>query len=111
VNQWFYDPQLINGVLNIWQAPAMALGITLPFTFMRQINDWSSPGQVGDFPQEWVNAITFNLAVEMAPEYDVDPRKMPYLLEQANAKKQLVMDWDREPESLFFGVAMEQQFR
>lgn len=107
-NQWFYDAQLNTGVLSIWQAPQSGGQWVLPFTFIRQILDWGDLNATGDFPQEWINALTYNLALEIAPEYDVDPKRLQFLAAQAVAKKATASGWDRADESVFFGVAYEQ---
>lgn len=66
--QWFYDRQRSSGTLYVWPAPDATAG-TLKFTYRRSIMDMDASDDDIDLPQEWYNAIVWNLAEEMIPEY------------------------------------------
>ncbi len=110
--QFFYDPLggAINyGIFYIWPAPVDATNL-VNFTWYRQIQDFNSAGDTPDFPQEWINALVWNLAAEMAPEFDLTPTRFTLLKAQAQQKLDMVTGWDREPESVYFGVSYDQPY-
>lgn len=110
ITQYFYDPQLTTGYVWIWPAPPDSLS-AMKFTWMRPINDFASSNETPDFPQEWINAITWGLAEEIAPEYDIPAQRLGVIAAKAATALDLVSGWDREPESLFLGVSFDQTSR
>jgi hypothetical protein len=102
---FFYDPQLTVGYFFIWPSPSDVTAL-LRFTWYRRLQDFSGPANTPDLPQEWSNAITWNLAKEIAPEYDVPLQKYTsVILQRAAETLDMVSGWDREPEPTYFGVA------
>lgn len=104
--QWFYDPlggATIVGILYVWPAPVTATD-AVKMTWYRQIQDFNSPGNTPDLPNEWINTIVWNLAEELAPEYDVPPQRFEMIQMKAAKSLDRVSGWDREPESVRFGV-------
>lgn len=102
VTQAFYDPQLTTGYLNLWHAPAVFEGY-VNFTWHRPIEDFDAAGDNPDLPTEWLQTLIFNLAVVMAPEFDVPAAKMADLKAMAAEYLDDMMDWDRENEPVSFG--------
>jgi hypothetical protein len=100
---FFYDPQLVLGVMSIWPAPSDDHS-AIKFTAQRPLQDFLTQRDTADLPQEWISALRFNLAVEMSPEYDVDPNRFQMIKLLADEKKAMCMAWDREPESVYFGL-------
>ena len=114
VNSAFYDPQTGNGaynsnspigLMNCWPSPSDNT-YALRFVAQRPIQYFSSLANVPDFPAEWTAAIKWNLAVEIAPEYDVPAERLAVLERQAAKWYQLCAAWDKEPEPVLFGVSM-----
>jgi len=105
--QCFYDPQLTYGNFYIWPVPTDYTS-AINFTWYRPIEDFNVAGDNADLPVEWISALVFNLAVEMAHEYDVPPQRMAMVSAAAQAKLDTLMVWDREPESVMFGVDFSQ---
>lgn len=68
--QWFYDRQRDGGTLYVWPAPDATAG-TLKFTYRRVIMDLDAGPNNFDLPQEWYEAITYNLAVRLIPSAGV----------------------------------------
>jgi hypothetical protein len=101
--QYFYDPQLVQGQFYLWPAPVDATNF-VKFTWYRQIQDFNTPSNTPDLPQEWLNALTWSLAEQMAPEYDVPPPRFAMIQTMAAKSMDLVMGFDREPESVYMGV-------
>lgn len=65
---WYYDRQRAGGTLYIWPVPSSASG-SLRFTQRLVIDDMDAADDDLDLPQEWYNAVVYNLAVEMMPEW------------------------------------------
>ena len=59
--QWFYDRQRDSGTLYVWPVPDTATG-TLNFTYLRTIMDMDESADNMDLPQEWYDAVIYNLA-------------------------------------------------
>lgn len=110
VNSVFYDPQLNDGTLWIWP-PVAVNGTIINFTYMRAIDVCAASGNTPDFPEEWINALTWNLAVEMAAEYGAPADRMQLVLKRAAETKDTAAGFDREPESIYAGVNMNQSTR
>jgi hypothetical protein len=110
ITQWFYDPQLVTGQLWLWPSPSDSTS-AFKFTWMRTLQDFVNSTDTADFPQEWMNCIVWNLAQDLAPEYDVDPNRMKIIALRAQAAMERVMGWDKEPESIYFGVNFDQTTR
>ncbi len=104
INQAFYDPQLSLGYIYLWSPPSAVTDL-VPFTWHRPIQDFDAAGDNPDLPQEWIDALVYNLALMMAPEYDTPRDKIdgPFGI-GAMAVKYLddVAGFDREAESVLF---------
>jgi len=108
--QFFYTPQLVSGEFYAWPNPANAnFGARL--TWYRPIMDVNTPANTVDFPQEWVNACGWNLAKEMGPEYDCPAQRWAIINAEADEKLDLVQNFDRESEPIYFGIDHDQTQR
>lgn len=108
--EYFYDPQLVSGVNWVWPAPPDSLS-AVKFTFHRPIGNFSTAADTPDFPQEWINCLTWNLADQLAPEYGVGERRQAKIEKMAARSMDIVTGWDREPESSYLGVSFDQASR
>lgn len=107
--QYFYDPRggaNVAGQIYVWPAPVDARA-AIKFSWYRQIQDFNNPGDTADFPQEWLNALTWNTALELTTEYPVPDQIYQRIRERAAVSLDRVTGWDKEPESIFFGVSDE----
>lgn len=110
ITQFFYDPRggaNNQGVLWTWPAPQDVTS-ALKFTWWRQIQDFTAPGNTPDLPDEWLDALTWNLAYKMAPEFGCPAARYQMIQQQAAESLDLVSGWDREPESYLFGYSADQ---
>jgi hypothetical protein len=98
-NQIYYDGQLTNGVLYVWPEPGDVKDRII-MTIKRPICDMDSATDNFDLPIEWAKAIKFNLAMELAPEYDVPISSDVVAL--ALSSKKAVSGFDRETTSIYF---------
>lgn len=93
--QVFYRPTLTNGELYVWpRFDNVSKRINL--TVLRAIEDFDSINDNPDFPQEWLQALVWNLAKEIAPEYGVDDRTYMILEKRAAETFFAVDGFDRE---------------
>lgn len=102
--QYYYDPQLTLGVFYIWPIITATTSDTIRMTVKTEVEDFDTAANTADFPTEWLRALKFNLAVELAPEYGKEVG--PTLATLAGTSKMSVLDWDREKNvSVYFGVS------
>jgi hypothetical protein len=107
VTQCFYDPARDQGEMWVWNVSNSA-NWGLRFTAYRPIQDWTTPATTGDLPQEWNNALNWNLARELGPRYSIPAERWDRIQLMAKDKLELVQGWDREPESVYFGRSSPQ---
>lgn len=103
VTQFFYEPTLIFGTMHIWPAPADNRSAVM-FTAQRPLQDFLTQRDTADLPQEWISTLRFNLALEISPEYDIEPQRFQILQAMAAEKLAACQAWDREPQSVYFGL-------
>ncbi len=101
--QSYYDPQTNVGELYIWPAPT-SVDDHLRFTYSRPLQDIDSLTNTMDFPTEWLKAIKYNLAVDIAPEYGLRP--FPEVIAQATNSLEALRAWDRELQPIQFEPEM-----
>lgn len=100
--QCFYTPARDQGEFYVWNAPPDATN-GVRFTYYRPIYDFLSIDNTADLPQEWNSALNWNLAEELKLDYSVSQARSAVIAEKAKMKLELVMGWDREPESIYMG--------
>lgn len=108
VTQFFYDPQLGAGVMHVWPAPSDNRN-ALKFTAQRPLTTFANLTSAPDFPDEWLAAMRWNLAVELWPEYNGavgNPAQYALLKDEARSKLMVAQGWDREPQSVLFGAGV-----
>jgi len=88
--QWFYDRQRDTGTLYIWPTADASLG-TLKFSYRRVIMDVDAGANHLDLPQEWLEAVVYNLADRIADDYGMD---MPKISAKALAFYQVVQKFN-----------------
>ena len=103
VNQFYYDPQLSMGKLYVWPTPDASLD-TLILDVDRPIQDILSDTDTMDFPQEWIEVISYGLASKLAPEYGLSVSEQQLINNELNILRDAVLSYDRGTESLFFQV-------
>lgn len=103
VNQAYYQPTLTNGTLYVW--PANDGGDDkLILICQPLVDDFDAANNNPQFPIEWANAIVWNLAVEIAPEYGLSVRERLKLEATARDKLETVLDYDVENASVILGM-------
>lgn len=100
-SQVYYDKQLTNGKLFVWPT-AVNMKEYIKFTARLAVDDFDAGTNNAQFPIEWLRALKFNLAAEIAIEYDVSPEKFTMLTIQARTTKKQAQRFDKEFTSIFF---------
>jgi hypothetical protein len=89
-----YDPLVSSGTLNIWPTPAGSESY-LEVTFERQLEDLTADGQTFDFPAEWLEVLTYQLAVRLCSVFGV-PGRLQDIQMIAMEMLQDKLSWDNE---------------
>lgn len=99
---FYYDPQTTTGTLYIWQPPsaAVASDYTLQVTWLRRMDDFDTSSDDADLPQEWLQALAYGLAEQLALKYGVAPDVRMEIAQRAAQLKAEMNAWDNEPASL-----------
>lgn len=104
VTQAYYDKQLTNGKLFVWPT-AVNMKEYIKFTARLAVDDFDAAANNAQFPVEWLRALKFNLAAEIAIEYDVSAEKLTMLIIKARETKKQAQRFDKEFTSIFFEAA------
>lgn len=84
-----------HGELFLWPAPSN-VNYLFKFTFTKPLADIDTNSDLSDFPVEWINALKFNLASEIAPEYRVPLQERDRIDAKAESMLERVLEFDRE---------------
>lgn len=109
--QFFYNPAggaVPYGLAYVWPSPVTNQD-AVRFTWYRQIQDFDTQNNIADLPQEWINALTWNLALELGPEYDCPADRYQIIEKRAAVSLDRVQGFDREIESVRFGPQLDGQ--
>lgn len=99
-----YQPKMNMGVVQLWPIPDSysATNVTIQLTYLRPLEYFSSSTDTADFPEEWVSAIIYNLAVRLAPEYGIPLQDRSLLIKEAETYLKTAEDNSFEDGSIFF---------
>lgn len=100
-NQIFYDAQLTNGVLYVYNVPSDSTH-TIHLIVQVPINDLTTVNDTFDITQEAYRAIKWVLADELALEYGASPTTLQVVAGKSLFYKQKLDDWSQEEVSTFF---------
>lgn len=100
-NQLYYDPQQTNGKLSVWPA-ANSVKDYLILTARMPVEDFDEATNDPDFLQEWLLALSWNLACYIAPKFSV---RLPGDFQiRAEALLQDMIGFDKDYGSIYFEV-------
>jgi hypothetical protein len=71
VEKLWYNPTMSSGTVNVWPVPAATNTLTL--VVQTPITALATVGTTVAFPPGWERALAYNLALEIAPEFTVEP--------------------------------------
>ena len=98
--QLYYDPSENKGNLYVYPTTNVINGV-LYIEYTSPIQDMDASSDNFDFPQEWLNALKWNLALAIAPEYEVAETKFKQLQFMAEASFEMVKPYDQEFASMY----------
>ncbi len=101
---FYFDPKVATGTLYLWPCPSAqaAAQYEIHFTYLKFLEIQDATNQTLDIPQQWAEAIAFNLARRLMTQYPInDPNLSANLLAQAGEYWTRMTAWDNEPASLF----------
>jgi hypothetical protein len=107
----YYQPILTSGsvdagTLKLWPYPDSATP-TIYLDYIRPFQDMTSSTDNLDFPPYWTNALIYNLAWLLAPEYGIPPTDRNLLAEEAKFWKDEALSFGSEEGSLFMQPDMK----
>jgi hypothetical protein len=99
-----YQPKMNLGTIKVWPTPDSysQTNVTIQLTYLRPLEYFSASTDTADFPEEWVSAIIYGLAVRLAPEYGVPLPDRQLLLKEAEMYQTTAEDNSFEDASIFF---------
>lgn len=91
---FYYDRQHTTGELYVWPTPD-SVNDRLKITYTRTLEDFDAASDNPDLPQEWIEAMKYQLAVRLAPAFGKD-QKLASLGPLASSMLETMLEWDNE---------------
>lgn len=106
VNSIWYDPRETHGELHVYLTPnaTVAANYTLYVVGQKPIGDILLSTDIPNFPTEWMQALVWGLADELAIEYGSHVNLRQEIMMKAEKYKNDLTDWDVENTSTYFQV-------
>lgn len=106
----YFDPQRAARTLYVWPVPdaAIAASTTIPYTYLRVIEDIDDLANDFDLPQEWLEPIQYSLAARLAVVYSLNltnPAKAAEIKGMAQSLYAQLSAYDDESASIFLQPA------
>jgi hypothetical protein len=96
----YYQPLATYGVLKLWPTPIDAT-TTITIVYQRPFEDMVAGTDDIDFPSYWTDAIVYNLAWRLAPEYGTSKEDRANIKSEAREFTEMAEDFDVEEGSLY----------
>lgn len=102
----YYQPTLgttsePKGTIYLWPVPVNSTD-TVTIHYQRPYQDMDAAGNNFDFPSYWIQALIYNLAWSLSPEYGVPPTDRKILAQEAQFWKDQALSYGSEEGSMFF---------
>ena len=99
-----YQPKVNLGVLSVWPTPdsSVPAGTRLQILYQAPFEYFSAGTDTPDFPEEWNNALIYNLAMLLADEANVPLQKKQWMEKQADKHLATALAGGAEEASMFF---------
>ena len=103
-NSVFLDPRVTTSTLYVYLTPDVATSTNyqMHLVVQRMMSDINLNSDIPDFPVEWMQALVWNLADQLAIEYPVPTGQRQEIALRATAYKEQMSSWDVESTSTFF---------
>lgn len=104
--QYSFTPKIQNGTLKVWPTPdaTTATNYSLVAIVQKEFDGFFSATDTPDFPPYWTDALTYALAVRLAPEFGVPLQDRNLLIKEAEAYRKMANDFGDDGGSIFFQV-------
>ena len=89
------------GTVKLWPVPDDST-TNITIHYQRPFNDMSASGNNFDFPSYWIQALIYNLAWALSPEYGIPPTDRKILAQEAQFWKEQALSYGSEEGSMFF---------
>ena len=101
--QFFYQPLVNYGKITVWPTPdaSAALYKQIKMVYQRPFEDFVSSTDTPDFPQEWHQAIIYQLASTLAPEYGIPIPDRQMLMQEAKMYTEEALGFGNDEASLY----------
>lgn len=98
-----FNPNLENGTLTIWPAPdaGAVSSKSLVVVYQKEFDGFVSGTNTPDFPSYWTDAIIYELAVNVAPEYGTPLQDRQMLKTEAKTYLEQAQGYGDEESSMF----------
>jgi hypothetical protein len=96
----YYQPLLTTGTIHLWPTPDNST-TSIVFHCISPYEDMDAAANDFDFPSEWIQALIYNLAWALAPEYGIPPLDRGILQKEAEYWHQYVLSMSTEEGSLY----------
>ncbi len=96
-----YQPFVNYGVISLWPTPTSTNTTTVTLVYQRPFQYFTASTETMDMPEEWYNAIIYNLAVRLAPEWGVPLPDRQMLMQEAKMYTEDALMVGQEDASLF----------
>jgi len=103
-NSWWYTPGTTTGSLTLFLTPdaLVAANYEVHLVAQQPIADITLSTDIPSFPNEWMQALVWGLADELAIEYSVPGNHRQEITAKAMKYRSELEDWDVETNSSFF---------
>lgn len=98
--QTYYDVQENIGHLYVYPTTQDVTQLMF-IEFQKPIEDFNSATDDFDFPQEWCEALVWNLALRLAGDYSIPDTKLKFVAAMAKAFFDRLDGWDQETGSVY----------
>ena len=99
--QFYYDPKSSTGRLSLWPVPTK-IEQWISFTYYDPIDIFSESDSDADFPDEWIMALKYNLAMNICSDIMGGAEPSARIVQMAERYYQDALDWDQGDASVFF---------
>ena len=96
-SHYYYNPDISNGRLYVWPRPQNS-EYHFEFTFERMLEDFDASTDNADFPVEWLECITYQLAYRIAGGFGKDKNTV---MPEAGVMLENMLDADHEATSMY----------
>lgn len=99
---YMYNPKADETTLYLWPRPANP-SYYFKFRYSKAIEDFDNATDSADFPSEWLECLTYQLALRLAPPFGKADLVQSLLAPMASQMLQDLLEWDNEVASINLG--------